>query len=130
MTLTTSGCSIGADALTAIKAGLEAANVDADVVVAGNFVATVRQLTDSSIYHVDRGAGVVGAKTVNAPGGPTIVFNYDIASQMPAPELERPRNQRPYGTDRQRTADRDRTQRRTRQGPVRWWDLGSSERLR
>ncbi|MDT0263602.1 hypothetical protein [Jatrophihabitans lederbergiae] len=89
MTVTTSGCSIGADALAAIKAGLEAANVDADVVVAGNFVATIRQLTGSCTYHVDRGAGVVGAKTVNAPGGPTIVFNYDIASQTPAPELER-----------------------------------------
>ena len=75
--------------MAAVRKGLAAAGMTAEAVISGEFVTTVRSLTGSSSYHIDRGAGTVGARTLNLPDGPVVIFNWGSLSEVQPLDLER-----------------------------------------
>jgi hypothetical protein len=89
VTLTAIECTPGSEALAAIAKGLAGTGLAIDGFVSGDFVTTVRKLTGSGTYHTDRGAGTVGAKTLNLPTGPVVILNWDVLSEQKAHGLER-----------------------------------------
>lgn len=72
-----------------MQAGLARVGVDAAVRVSGSFVETVNSLTGSTQYSADRGAGTVGARTLNLVDGPLVVINWDAAQDLDNAALER-----------------------------------------
>lgn len=80
------------DQVTAVQAGLARMNCPADteVLVTKDFVNDVRQIIDSHDYGIDRGTGVVAAKTIPLDSGHcVIVVNAEVAADLDHTALTR-----------------------------------------
>ncbi|MEV0688204.1 hypothetical protein AB0I35_30495 [Nocardia sp. NPDC050378] len=92
MHLTTEGAGLDSSQVDAIEAGLNAigaAEDSVEVIVTDNLVDKVRGLTGDPDYGADRGAGVVGAKTIPTAEDSVIVLNAPEFRRRGAADLER-----------------------------------------
>lgn len=90
MKLTEVDCSVSDEWADAMAQGLASMNApDAQVVVTTQFVETVAEMTGNPSYTTERGGGVVAARTVNEPGGPVVVVNYNELSSRPSADIQR-----------------------------------------
>jgi hypothetical protein len=88
--LVENGCSVPPSWPEAIRRGFETMGVeDVTVVVTTDFARTVAQFSGASTYNADRGGGVVGARTMYGPDGPTTVLNSPELASRPAADVER-----------------------------------------
>jgi hypothetical protein len=90
MELIETGCSVPLSWVESMRRGLETMGVeDVIIVVTNDFASTVAQLSGTSSYNADRGGGVVAAKTIHGPHGPTIVLNFLELSSRSTADIER-----------------------------------------
>ncbi|WP_341716580.1 hypothetical protein QQG74_21615 [Micromonospora sp. FIMYZ51] len=90
LNLTEAGCTVSPDWRDAMAQGLSAVRaLDTPVIATDDFVRTVSDLLGSDSYHADRGGGVVAAKTLHGPNGPTIVVNYTAVAGESTALVER-----------------------------------------
>ncbi|MGW0046845.1 hypothetical protein GV791_28515 [Nocardia cyriacigeorgica] len=92
MHLTTQGAGLDSSRLAALEAGLAAigaADSAVEVIVSDDFAGTVRQITRDPDYGANRGAGVVGAKTIATDNGSVIVLNAPEFRRRGTADLER-----------------------------------------